>query len=281
MIMTISGRSRHFGAKKGFTLIELLVVIAIIAMLLAILVPSLKRAKQQALAVIDLSRLKQWGTLYKLYADDYKDHLPSGWNSKKMWMTNLMSYYQNTDELRLCPSATKFLSETPGATPGEFTAWGVYGENSYPVPYWGERGMYGSYSVNGWALDPLEVGLPETYSVPKGSPYYDFYWRKNTIARSPSQVPLMGDGMWEGANALDSDPAALEQGKEAAPLNAMSSAGVSSYCLDRHDGGPNWLFMDGQVRKVGMKELWSLKWHTKWTIKSRQWPAWMSKYPDY
>ena len=214
--------------KKGFTLIELLVVIAIIALLLAVLVPALKKARQQAQSVICQSRLKEWGSLYAMYAMDYEDHLPPGWNGKRMWTTYLMSYYQNTDELRLCPTAKKYLSQIPGGTPGEFTAWGIFGDNGYPTPIWGERGQYGSYSVNGWALDPLETGLPGTYNVPKGSTYYDYYWRKFINAKSPSQVPLMGDGMWEGANPLDTDSPGPSQGV-AAPDNAIASAGVSSY----------------------------------------------------
>src|SRR5512133_1653538 len=68
------------GFGKGFTLLELLVVIAIIAMLLAVVMPSLKRAKQQAQALVCQSNLKQWGVLYTMYAQDYKSSLPVGWN---------------------------------------------------------------------------------------------------------------------------------------------------------------------------------------------------------
>jgi prepilin-type N-terminal cleavage/methylation domain-containing protein/prepilin-type processing-associated H-X9-DG protein len=263
---------------RGFTLIELLVVIAIIALLLAVLIPSLRKAKQYAQAVVCMSNLKQWGVLYTIYAGDYKSSLPIGWNGGTMWMTDLLTYYQDVGDLRLCPSATKFISE--GNPAGEFSAWGVHGEGGVTIPRWSEKGMYGSYSVNGWAHNPLDTGVTGTYNIPKSSPWYDYYWRKISAVRSLSAVPLMGDGMWEGANALDTDLAPPSRGVQA-PDNAMASAGVSSYCLDRHNGGPNWLFMDGRGRKVGMKELWRIKWHTKWdNSKTRTWPDWMQNYPD-
>ncbi|MCE5184617.1 MAG: prepilin-type N-terminal cleavage/methylation domain-containing protein [Planctomycetaceae bacterium] len=285
--MSQSRKAKSAG-NKGFTLIELLVVIAIIALLLSVLLPSLRKAKKQAQSVLCLSQLRQWGTLYTLYASDYNSHLPAGWNSKKMWMTELMAYYQDTDDLRLCPAARKFLSQTGTAgswwtEAGEFSAWGVYGENGYPTPYYGQAGQYGSYSVNSWALDPLEVGLPGTYNVPKNYPYYDNFWRKFSNAKSPSQVPLMGAGMWEGASPLETDAAPPSQGVQAPTQNAVNSGGLSTFCLDRHSGGPNWLFMDNQVRKVGMKELWRLKWHTQWdnSISRSLWPEWMLHYPEF
>ncbi|MEJ5259254.1 MAG: type II secretion system protein [Anaerohalosphaeraceae bacterium] len=265
--------------RQAFTLIELLVVIAIISVLLSVLVPSLRKAREQSQGVICLSNLKQWGILYTLYAQDNDSSLPIGWNGGKMWMTDLLSYYQNTDDLRLCPRATRFLDTVPGQVPGELTAWGRYGYNGIPIPYWGEHGQYGSYSVNGWAHNPLDVGVPGTYNIAPA--WRDYYWRKVSRIRVPSAVPLMGGGMWEGANALDTDSPPPSRGVEAGK-NAYNSGGVSTYCLDRHNGGPNWLFVDGQSRKVGLKELWRLKWNTRWnSSQSRQWPDWMKRYPDY
>lgn len=66
---------------KGFTLIELLVVIAIIALLLAILVPSLQKAKLAVEEVYCRSNLKQYGLAGKLYLEDYNSKFPNAWDS--------------------------------------------------------------------------------------------------------------------------------------------------------------------------------------------------------
>jgi len=56
--------------KKAFTLIELLVVIAIIAVLMGILMPALKKVRDQARAVTCKTSLKQWGLIWYMYTED-------------------------------------------------------------------------------------------------------------------------------------------------------------------------------------------------------------------
>lgn len=265
--------------RNGFTLIELLVVIAIIGLLLSIILPALKMAKKKAHAVLCLSNLKQWGILYTMYVTDYDQSLPTGWNGGTMWMVDLMAYYDGVDDVRLCPSATQLLHTVPGNVPSTFTAWGEYGHPDYFsgwIPPWGFKGQYGSYGVNGWAHNPLDTGVPGTYDIPPAS--RGLYWRKILVKGDASRIPLMGANMWDGSNPMEKDPPPSEKGVQ------HPTGDMSTFCLDRHDGGPNMLFMDTSSRKVGLKELWILPWHQNWNYtaaKRETWPQWMQQYKDY
>lgn len=75
--------------KTGFTLIELLVVIAIIALLLAILIPGLRKAKEIAAAVVCLSNEKQLGVAFALFPQDNQDEIVDARPDTSGYVTSL------------------------------------------------------------------------------------------------------------------------------------------------------------------------------------------------
>ena len=138
----------EFGDKKmnksrGFTLIELLVVISIIALLMAILMPTLSRAKELAAEVACMANLKQWGVAYSMFISDHNGRFPA-----QGFITD-RSYWEN-DNLLLCPLATKSYDEG-GRNP--ISAWKMDGTEEGAAGV--SRGSKGSLGVNNWCgTDP-------------------------------------------------------------------------------------------------------------------------------
>ena len=125
--------------RSGFTLIELLVVIAIIAILAAILFPVFAQAREKARQASCASNLKQIGTAFVSYSQDYDEMCPRAmWGGSPSgtlcsWPTIIQPYVKSVDIFR-CPSYT---SEPLGVTPGTYAAPGGCGTlpKGYVVTY--------------------------------------------------------------------------------------------------------------------------------------------------
>ena len=91
------------GKKKVFTIIELLVVIAIIAILAAMLLPALNKAREKAKAINCKNGLKQFGLAFRMYMDNNDDHLPATYTPNyRYWQVYINPYI--APDLFKCPA---------------------------------------------------------------------------------------------------------------------------------------------------------------------------------
>ena len=275
----------------GFTLVELLVVIAIIALLMGILMPALNKVRRLAKATVCRTNVRQWGLVFKLYGEDNDATLPQSIRggtlnaAEAYWIVATLPYYKAKD-IRFCPS-TKVVHQ-PGSyrnTPGSTLAsWGpLTGGGADP---WYADFDTGSYGINDWCATP-----------PTGN---DWYWEeqfltknawKTQLAKGADRIPLFGDCATVEGFALDNDKPPTE---EPPPYNGWNpdsngwwnSNAMRVFCLPRHEGAVNLVFLDGSVGAVPLRALWKLKWHENfdtnglYTERSYSWPQWMLKFGD-
>jgi len=261
------------GKSKGFTLIELLVVIAIIALLMAILMPALQRVRKQARTVACQSNLHQWALIWSMYTQDNNGYFPRVHLS---WRDVIQDYHKEK-KITLCPTATKLYTE--GARP-PFGAW----EQTWGQGQAGVDGMpiASSYGINQYVYNATSVS---------GGRGLDEIWRTPNVKQA-SDVLFFGDCAIIGATPMSADEPPEYDGQCA---NVWGTSGgtneIRRFCMNRHDGNMMGLFMDSSVRKVGLKELWTLRWHREfnttgfWTkagnAQPQDWPAWMRNFRDY
>ena len=282
--------------RKGFTLIELLVVIAIIALLMAILMPALGRAKKQAKAVVCLSNLRQWAIIFQMYTDDNEGKFSGGEETvdgfvEHIWVLYLQPYFETFDIL-LCPVTTQNWCDGYGIRGGPLVAWDFRCQGELDLPdtwYWYYGESYGSYGKNSWCSQ-WEHGACDTGGQ-------SCNWLNIQSVRGGNRVPLLLDEQWLGGFPTPEDYPPEYDGQ-----TFWSGGGpgeMDRYCLNRHEGYVNGLFLDWSSRKIGLKELWKLKWHRTfdtngpWTLAgfgnnevacAAAWDErspWMKDFPEY
>jgi len=267
------------GKHRAFTLIELLVVIAIIALLMAILMPALRRVKEQARAVVCRSHLQQWSLCLTMYTSDYDGRFMPGidkdWaTGRYSWIYTLIPYY-NDPAIRLCPKAKRTI-EQGGTLP--FNAWDVSLTNPADFSYLKEQ-IYkiGSYGINWWVNDS---------DIVNGAHDPANKWRQ-TGQKNPATIPVLMDCGFMLARPEPIDPPPQQDGE----FLWAFGGGMRRVCTNRHNGSINILFMDFSIDKAGLKELWAFKWHRTfdtanvWTtagaVRPEDWPEWMKNFKDY
>ena len=177
-----TGREDRQG-QLAFTLIELLVVIAIIAILAAMLLPALSKAKESGRRIFCLNNLTQLSVASKLYVDDNQGTYPPRYYADRWPDKFYDNYAHNTNVLR-CPSDGMATHQIPATVPGAPNV---------------ADGAARSYFINGWNdfyYDPYDPNTNTMTQAQFLGQYMNGSWpygMKETCITLPSNTLLFGE----------------------------------------------------------------------------------------
>ena len=244
--------SRPFGrgSAGGFTLIELLVVIAIIAILAAMLLPALSKAKDRVLGAACLSNLKQISLGFNMYAGDNNEYFPS---PKVWWQPGPYKNVQN----QVCGGEWLFRDHVTPDTPAPMMTSYVP-NNLVWVCQKRRRGL--SFTTVSGLFDPSITGFlsygfnccavfgsvdPDDGNMINSKPF------KASFVSKPSEVVAVSDT--SGSNDPNNTPAAawLDSwwaGNSGPSLGATEGENARlQSAFDRHNNRANIVYVDGHA----------------------------------
>jgi len=262
--------------RRTFTREDILIIFGCMVFLLMNIGAIGSSGRRRAKEMVCLSNLRKWGVMFEMFTNDNDGYFMEGFTSNNRWIRALGEYHKYDTNLSCCPEATKpyvdLYGNTTDSTSGAFTAWGYMMQSVWMKP------MKGSYGINGW------INNPEQGREPLGKPA-EYNWRTPNV-KEAANVPLFFDCL--RYNAL---PQHTDAPPEFDGMMLQGSEHMMRICVDRHNGAVNMLFMDWSARKIGLKELWKLKWHREfdtdgpWTqaggVWPSDWPEWMRNFKDF
>jgi len=268
----------------AFTKKDLAVVLGCVVFMLMNLGAIGSGGRSRAKQAVCLSNLRQWGTIFSTYANDNGGYNPPGpyfaaGGPGIMWMSALRKYAGDSNDLYFCPMATipgTDWSDRPTGARCPNKAWGYYMTDAR----WGRR----RYDVGSY-------GISE-YSGSRGlsGGRWDQYWKTPDV-KTAGRIPMLADCTYVDGTPLHTDSPPQYDGEPRVSGGTNPVNEMNHFSTNRHNGSINMLFMDWSVRAVGLKELWTLKWHRKFNTagfytkaggrQPEDWPRWMRHFKDY